>query len=286
MDMVNVVCNRMGMREVWEDEIKNTQIFMLLDSLRNNNPKAQYEQIHQFLIDNPATQGFFKKINEFESRVEFSKVATLFLILRNRYKEDFVYEEDFINYSKKFGFEFELAVYLLGIVKGHGHTYDCMYDMLPLPIFKKSAKTHITNESGCKPFIDNIQSQDEFQNKYPETPISKSPNESNLIPSKFGVDGGDNIQDSSEVKEALVYEPTEVVDSYVQEASAQQEISIQEQNSLSQNSDKKELFGKDTQKYPIYMRKKPGGRPRTIKNKKDYDKNYAKNYEDGYTIIS
>lgn len=280
MDMVNVVCNRMGMREVWEDDIKNTQIFMLLDSLRNKNPKAQYEQIYQFLIDNPATQGFYKKIDEFESRVEFSKVAILFLILRGRYKEDFVYEEDFINYSKKFGFEFELAVYLLGIVKGHEHTYDCMYDMLPLPIFKKTAKTHITNESGWKPFIDNIQSQDEFQNKNPESPISESFNERNLIPSKLGAD---SIPDSSEVKEPQVQEPAEVVDSSVQEPSVQQEAPVQEPDSLSQSSDDKDLFGKDTIKYPIYMRKPTGGRPRIIKNEKDYAKKHYKNLLDGYT---
>ena len=349
MDMVNVVCNRMGMREVWEDDIKNTQIFMLLDSLRNKYPKAQYEQIYQFLIDNPATQGFYKKIDEFESRVEFSKVATLFLILRNRYKEDFVYEEDFIKYSKKFGFEFELAVYLLGIVKGHEHTYDCMYDMLPLPIFKKTAKTHITNESGWKPFIDNIQSQDEFQNKNPESPISESPNERNLISSKLGAD---RIPDSSEVKEPQVQEPAEVVDSSVQESSVQQEVPVQEPaaavessvqdssvqqeapvqepaeavessiqeasvqqetpvqepaeavessvqdssvqqeapvqepDSLSQSSDDKDLFGEDTIKYPIYMRKPTGGRPRIIKNEKDYAKKHYKNLLDGYTIES
>ena len=349
MDMVNVVCNRMGMREVWEDDIKNTQIFMLLDSLRNKYPKAQYEQIYQFLIDNSATQGFYKKIDEFESRVEFSKVATLFLILRNRYKEDFVYEEDFIKYSKKFGFEFELAVYLLGIVKGHEHTYDCMYDMLPLPIFKKTAKTHITNESGWKPFIDNIQSQDEFQNKNPESPISESPNERNLISSKLGAD---RIPDSSEVKEPQVQEPAEVVDSSVQESSVQQEVPVQEPaeavessvqdssvqqeapvqepaeavessiqeasvqqetpvqepaeavessvqdssvqqeapvqepDSLSQSSDDKDLFGEDTIKYPIYMRKPTGGRPRIIKNEKDYAKKHYKNLLDGYTIES
>lgn len=286
MDMVNVVCNRMGMREVWEDDIKDTQIFKFLYSLRNKSPKAQYEQIFQFLIDSPDAQGFFNKIDEFESRVKFSKVATLFLILKNRYKEDFVYEEDFINYCKKFGFEFELAVYLLGIVKGHEHTYDCMYDMLPLPIFKKIVKTHITNESRWKPFIDNIQTEDELQNKNPESLISESPNESDLIPSKLDADGGDNILESSEMKEALVQESAKVVDSSVQESSVQQEVSMQEQNSLSQNSEEKDLFGEDTQKYPIYMRKKPGGRPRTIKNEKDYAKNYHKNLVDGYKIIS
>ena len=306
MDMVNVVCNRMGMREVWEDDIKNTQIFMLLDSLRNKYPKAQYEQIYQFLIDNPATQGFFKKIDEFESRVEFSKVATLFLILRNRYKEDFVYEEDFISYSKKFGFEFELAVYLLGIFKGHEHTYDCMYDMLPLPIFKKTDKTHITNDKGREHLIE--KSQVEIQNENPKTPISESPNDNNLIPSKLGAESGDNMQEpaaqqdvlaqepteavDSSVREpavqqeVLAQEPTETVDSSIQEIAVQQEVPAQEQDSLSQNSDNKDLFGEDKIRYPIYMRKKPGGRPRTIKNDRDYAKNHYKNLRDGYIIES
>ena len=123
MDMVNVVCNCLGQAEVEEDNIKNTQVFRYLDSLRNN-PKLQFPQIYQQLIDSPETQGFLKKIDEFEPRVDFAKVAILFIVLRNRYKEEFVYEEEFISYCKQFDFEFELAAYLLGIVMGHMHTYD------------------------------------------------------------------------------------------------------------------------------------------------------------------
>ena len=70
-------------------------------------------QIYQQFKDSPETQGFLGKIEEFESRVDFAKVATLFLVLRNRYKDDFKYEENIIS-CKKFGFEFELAAYLLG----------------------------------------------------------------------------------------------------------------------------------------------------------------------------
>ena len=147
MDMVNVVCNCLGQAEVEEDNIKHTQVFRYLDSLRNN-PKLQFTLIYQQLIDSPETQGFLKKIDEFEPRIDFAKVATLFLVLRNRYKEDFVYEEEFISYCKQFDFEFELAAYLLGIVMGHMHTYDCMYDRLPLSIFKIATRSHITNEKG------------------------------------------------------------------------------------------------------------------------------------------
>ncbi len=279
MDMVNVVCNRLGMIEVWEDDIKNTQIFMLLDSLRYKYPEAQFEQIYQILINNPTTQGFFKKIDEFESRVEFTKVATLFLILRDRYKEDFIYEEKFITYCKKFGFEFELAVYLLGIVKGHVHTYDCMYDILPLPIFKKLAKPQITNESGREPII----------SQHKETLTSESSfNEAGIVPSKLGaVDEAENIQRSLELKKSPEVAPTEVVTSSAQAPSVHQETPMQEEiGSSSQYSDNKDLFGEDTIKYPIYMRKKPGGRPRIIKNEKDYAKKHYKNLLDGYTIES
>ena len=52
------------------------------------------------------------------------------------------------------------------------------------------------------------------------------------------------------------------------------------------SSDDKNLFGEDEIKYPIYMRKKPGGRPRTIKNEKEYAKKHWKNIRDGYTIES
>ena len=270
MDMVNVVCNRIGMREVGEDDIKGTQIFMFLDSLRNENPEEKYEQIYQLLIDSPATQDFFKKIDEFESRVEFSKVATLFLILRNRYKDDFVYEEDFINYCKRFGFEFELAVYLLGIVKGHEHTYDCMYDMLPLPIFKKTAKPHITNEGSIERL------QVENQDKNSKTPMSELPNENNMIPSRLGDDSGDNIQKSVVMHGTPVQMLTEFAGS-----------SVQEPDSFSQYPGSKDLFGEDKKiRYPIYMRKKPGGRPRTIKNDRDYAKKHYKNLLEGYTIES
>ena len=58
MDMVNVVCNRMGMSEVEEDNIKHTQIFMLLDSLRKKS-EMQFQKIYQYLADNQRAQGFF-----------------------------------------------------------------------------------------------------------------------------------------------------------------------------------------------------------------------------------
>lgn len=297
MDMVNVVCNRMASREVEEDDIKNTQIFVLLDSLRKHS-ELQYKQIYQWLVENIAAQGFFKKINEYESRVDFSKVATLFLILRNKYKEDFFYEKEFIEYCKSFGFEFELATYLLGIVLGHEHTYDCMYDMLPLSIFKKSIKSHITNQKGWDSLIGEKTSEDKDENKTPAAiQTEQVGKDTSVILSKLEADETINVQ-SLDAKDAPTEEPSDMEEAFLQEATIKKEDSMQEdiqgkehtQDSLEKEADSssydKNLFGEDEIKYPIYMRKKPGGRPRTIKNEKEYAKKYWKNIRDGYTIES
>lgn len=297
MDMVNVVCNRMASREVEEDDIKITQIFVLLDSLRKHSD-LQYKQIYQWLVENIAAQGFFKKINEYESRVDFSKVATLFLILRNKYKEDFFYEKEFIEYCKSFGFEFELAAYLLGIVLGHEHTYDCMYDMLPLSIFKKAIKSHITNQKGWDSLIGEKKSEDKDENKTPEAIQTEQVGKDiSVILSKLEADETINVQ-SLDAKDAPTEEPSDMKEAFLQEATIKKENSMQEdiqgkehtQDSLEKeadsSSDDKNLFGEDEKKYPIYMRKKPGGRPRTIKNEKEYAKKHWKNIRDGYTIES
>lgn len=297
MDMVNVVCNRMASREVEEDDIKNTQIFVLLDSLRKHS-ELQYKQIYQWLVENIAAQGFFKKINEYESRVDFSKVATLFLILRNKYKEDFFYEKEFIEYCKSFGFEFELAAYLLGIVLGHEHTYDCMYDMLPLSIFKKAIKSHITNQKAWDSLIGEKTSEDKDENKTPEAVQTEQVGkDTSVILSKLEADETINVQ-SLDAKDAPTEEPSDMEEAFLQEATIKKEDSMQEdiqekehtQDSLEKEADSssydKNLFGEDEIKYPIYMRKKPGGRPRTIKNEKEYAKKYWKNIRDGYTIES
>ena len=191
MDMVNVVCNCLGQAEVEEDNIKHTQVFRYLDSLRNN-PKLQFTQIYQQLIDSPETQGFLKKIDEFEPRIDFAKVATLFLVLRNRYKEDFVYEEEFISYCRQFDFEFELAAYLLGIVMGHMHTYDCMYDRLPLSIFKTANMSHITNQDGLEPIHAGITTDEETQSDTAST-------DTNIAEQSNGVEQENQEESSVEV---------------------------------------------------------------------------------------
>lgn len=133
MDMVNVVCNRHAKREVDAIAIKKTGIYQLLDEFRVRDD-ARFETIYQSIQQN--AQKFIEMTKSYEHGIDFIKTATLFLILRDKYTDDFYYEEEFISYCKNFGEDFKLAAYMLGIVLGHNHTYDCLYEKLPLAIFK------------------------------------------------------------------------------------------------------------------------------------------------------
>ena len=150
------------------------------------------------------------------------------MILRNRYKEDFFYEKEFIEYCKSFGFEFELAAYLLGIVLGHEHTYDCMYDMLPLSIFKKAIKSHITNQKGWDPLIGEKTSEDKDENKTPEAiQTEQVGKDTSVILSKLEADETINVQ-SLDAKDAPTEEPSDMKEAFLQEATIKKEDSMQE----------------------------------------------------------
>lgn len=139
MDMVNVMCNRHAKKEVEEGDIQGTGIFQLLNSHRNTDIKFDklyglvYEQANNFAL----------MAKHYVPDVDFIKVASLFFVLRNKFTDDFKYDPIFINHCKTYNKEFELALYLLGIILGHKHTYDCMYEELPLAIFKSKPKQSV-----------------------------------------------------------------------------------------------------------------------------------------------
>lgn len=150
MDMVNIVCNCHAKREVSENDIKNTAIFNLLNSFRHPEPK--FDNIYNAICSDESVKGFSSLVDQYESRIDFIKIATLFMYLRNRYTEDFKYEPKLIESLKKYGEEFEFASYLLGVVLGHMHTYDCLYEKLPLSIFKD--KIVVSEEPEEKPQLE------------------------------------------------------------------------------------------------------------------------------------
>lgn len=77
---------------------------------------------------------------------DFYIVAPLFLYMKDIFKEgmhrdtmldDKPFDEFVASYKKQYGFSFSLAAYLLGVTLGHNGTYDCLYDVEQLKIFKK-----------------------------------------------------------------------------------------------------------------------------------------------------
>lgn len=139
MDAVNAIFNYMAGREVDSAEIESTMIMQFLAYCNDKMPNMQFDEILQKLgIQTEANiVHFLNEVNGIEQNINLLKAAALFFIYRNRYKEDFKYEELWEQVGKKYGKEFSVACYMLGCILGHEHTYDCMYEHLPLAIFNQ-----------------------------------------------------------------------------------------------------------------------------------------------------
>lgn len=137
MDAVNAIFNYMAGREVDSAEIEPTKIMQFLAYCNDKMPNMQFDEILQKLSiqTEPNIVHFLNEVNGIEKNIDLLKAAALFYIYRNRYKEDFKYEELWEQVGKKYGREFSVACYMLGCILGHEHTYDCMYEHLPLAIF-------------------------------------------------------------------------------------------------------------------------------------------------------
>lgn len=139
MDAFNCVFNFMQQREVDSSELEGTKIMQFLNSC-DQQPiqKKSFYNIYAALYKEPAVANILDKAKEIEPNFDLIKSATLFFIFRDRYKEDFYIEQQYLETGLKSGFEFSVACYMLGFILGHEHTYDCLYSYIPLNIFKQS----------------------------------------------------------------------------------------------------------------------------------------------------
>ena len=167
MDMVNVMCNRHAQKEVEERDIQGTGIFQILNTYRNTDIK--FEKLYGII--NEQASNFVSMAKYYAPDVDFIKIASLFFILRNKFTDDFKYDSIFINHCKKYEKEFEIALYLLGVILGHKHTYDCMYEELPLAIFKPKPKNSVIVPSK----MNGNQDEDSDDNNHKEPEEGKSP---------------------------------------------------------------------------------------------------------------
>lgn len=136
MDAIHVVVNRMNGKDV--DSYEPTRIYKLLDSLDYN---LKSDKIQDKINSSKEAKGIRDKIKEYCPEIDYLKVATIFLKMKNDYADGLTYCKKTIDgYINAWPNEFPVAAYLLGWTLGHRKTYDCLYDMLPLPLFKENTQ--------------------------------------------------------------------------------------------------------------------------------------------------
>lgn len=145
MDAVNAIFNYFKGRDVDSEEIESEMIMKFFSFCNERMPNIQFSDIlHKLSIQTePNIIQFLSKVRAIDANIDVLKVASLFFIYRNQYKVDFYYDEKWETAGKKNGKEFAIACYMLGCILGHEHTYDCLYEHLPLAIFKTKGVEHV-----------------------------------------------------------------------------------------------------------------------------------------------
>ncbi len=135
MDIVHIVLNFMSKKEVLDYEVEVTDIYNVLVAYEGRGYKSK--EILDYLKQNEKASAFLTKIETLIPNVDFISIAVNYLYMRDLYKGEFTYNEKFISDCKtSFGESFTIASYMIGIALGHDKTYACLYELLPLAIYK------------------------------------------------------------------------------------------------------------------------------------------------------
>ena len=135
MDIVHIVVNFMAKQEVDDMTVESTGIYNVLCKFEGKGLKSN--EIMHYLKADKGAAGFLNKISLFVPEADFITTAISYLKLRDKYKDEFVYDVKFIEACKNaFGDSFTLASYMAGIAFSHEKTYSCLYKVLPLAIYK------------------------------------------------------------------------------------------------------------------------------------------------------
>lgn len=136
MDAIHAIVNKMNGGYV--DSYEPTCIYKLLDSLDYN---LKSDKIQEIINSSEEARGIRDQIKEYCPEIDYLKVATIFLKMKDDYADGLTYCKKTIDgYLKAWPNEFPIAAYLLGWTLGHRKTYDCLYDVLPLPLFKENTQ--------------------------------------------------------------------------------------------------------------------------------------------------
>lgn len=133
-DFIHVCCNYTKKTELSEEVAETTQLYKQLALSQN----TQFATLYKIVEASPLSM-----MTEQATGCRFAITATLFLFLKAKFADRMEYKsskEAYITYAKEIGgFEFSLAIFLLGFTLGHDKTYDAFYEATNLPFFKKKS---------------------------------------------------------------------------------------------------------------------------------------------------
>lgn len=180
-DLINVYINKIQYQELPAEAIETTSIYTFLNELPMD---LHLEELLDILSEEQLGRNFLDKVNEIAGLKTYGViVAILFLDLRNKFAKGFYLDEDsekYISHSvSTYPRETQYALYLLGLYLGNSHTFECLYDTLPLPIFKPSSAEkidliqHGEVENTHASFPCPVQKEDEISNPQIFSPIEE-----------------------------------------------------------------------------------------------------------------
>ncbi len=197
-DLVNIFVNFKSKKEQDPEIIETTGIYGLLEHLE----VERVSEIFEYLYEQQIGKNFIEQVNDCSSIPNVSKIAILFLILKENFKDGLKLDSatnKILDYAKDlYPQEFIYAVYLIGIYLGHDHTFECMYEQLPLPIFKEKACVIDSPQSAINKDVSAPSSAD--SNNIQERPISKdNSHKPSIEPTLFDHDEAFNEEASAKV---------------------------------------------------------------------------------------
>lgn len=142
MDLINVFINTVQKQEFPAEAVETTEIYKVV----SQNENLSMVDLINTLAETETGRNFFDKVDEAcGGKVNSFVIALLYLILRNKFDNGFnLSQTETLNYSReKFPDEINYSLFLLGIYLGNAHTFECLYDSLPLPIFKPIVKVQL-----------------------------------------------------------------------------------------------------------------------------------------------
>ena len=138
MDFVHIYCNYTQQTQLSDETIEATDIFRTLSALVEVKLDDIYTKIE--------SSAFVQNVKTLENNVDVLKVAVIYLKMRDEYTNGLRYDKQYIESCKRWGNDFILASYLLGATLGYDKTYDCLYDMMELSIFKSAEEISAMRE--------------------------------------------------------------------------------------------------------------------------------------------